>query len=72
MLDSRVIAQLTLGIGIAFAAFIGGHSLIEFKRLDQTVSVKGLAERLVKANEARARGGPMACPTEQSQSTDVD
>lgn len=52
MLDSRVVAHFVLGLGIVAAAVVGGRSLLEIKRLDQTVSVKGLAERIVKANEA--------------------
>lgn len=52
MFDSRVLAQVFLGAGIVAAAYVGGRALIEFKRMDQTVVVKGLSERIVKANEA--------------------
>lgn len=52
MFDSRIIAQVCLGVGIIAAAAVGGKTLVTIKKLDQTVRVKGLAERIVKANEA--------------------
>jgi hypothetical protein len=52
MRDSRVVAQIFLGVGIVIAAVVGGLTLYKIKTLDQTVRVKGLAERIVKANEA--------------------
>ena len=52
LLNSRLLAQGVLGFCIVVATAIAGKVLIKVKSLDQAVEVKGLAERLVKANEA--------------------
>jgi hypothetical protein len=50
--NSRLLAQTVLGLSIVIAAAITGAAFIKVKSFDQTVEVKGLAERVVKANEA--------------------
>jgi uncharacterized protein len=41
-----------LASGLVLAAWIGGQSLLEFRKLERTVEVKGLAEREVPADLA--------------------
>jgi hypothetical protein len=53
---SWVIESLVLGLllalGLALAAWIGGDKLLAAKQLERTVTVKGLAEREVPADQA--------------------
>lgn len=49
---AAAILGLLVAIGLIGAAWLGGQSLLAFKRLDRTVEVKGLSEREVPANLA--------------------
>lgn len=40
-----------LAVGMAAAAWLGGEALLSFRQLERTVTVKGLAEREVPANQ---------------------
>ena len=49
---SLVFAALILAIGIASSGYFIGHSIVERQLFDRFVSVKGLAEENVKADQA--------------------
>ncbi|KAF0112636.1 MAG: hypothetical protein FD163_1885 [Hyphomonadaceae bacterium] len=48
--DSKLIPAAVLAIGIASAGFFAGHGLVKSRLGFRTVTVKGLAERSVKAD----------------------
>ncbi len=48
----NVVAALLLAIGIALGLFLISHAIIDFKIADRHVSVKGLAEQVVKSDKA--------------------
>lgn len=50
--EQLLISCVCLAIGIAMAGFFIGHAIIDFKLFDRYVTVKGLAERTVAANQA--------------------
>lgn len=47
------VSSLVVALGIALGGFFIGNGIIQFKKLDRVVDVKGLSERIVDANEAR-------------------
>lgn len=47
------VSSLVVALGIALGGFFVGNGIIQFKKLDRVVEVKGLSERIVDANEAR-------------------
>lgn len=47
------ISSAIVAIGVALAGFFIGNGIIQFKKLDRVVEVKGLSERIVDSNEAR-------------------
>lgn len=47
------VSSLIVAIGVAIGGFFIGNGIIQFKKLDRIVEVKGLSERIVDANEAR-------------------
>ncbi|MCM5569462.1 SIMPL domain-containing protein [Burkholderiaceae bacterium FT117] len=49
---AAAVLGLLLAAGLAGAAWLGGQSLLTFKRLDRSVEVKGLSEREVPADLA--------------------
>ncbi|GAB4393795.1 MAG: SIMPL domain-containing protein [Gammaproteobacteria bacterium] len=49
---SSWLAAIILALGISSVGFFIGNALITFKAQDRFVSVKGLAERIVQANQA--------------------
>lgn len=49
---AAAILGLLIALGLVGAAWLGGQSLLAFKRLDRSVEVKGLSEREVPANLA--------------------
>lgn len=52
---ATVAAGLLIGLGVAIAGFAAGQGLVEMRRADRTVTVKGLAERDVTADSAAWR-----------------
>lgn len=50
-MNSNIISTIILSVGIIIAGFSIGKGIVTFKKLDQIVTVKGLAERTVKSNE---------------------
>lgn len=52
MANTRIVESLILALGLAVAAWILGNGLLDFKKLDRSVEVKGLAEREVPADTA--------------------
>lgn len=48
----NLVRQLPLSLGIAIAGFAISYGITNLKRFDQTVSVRGLDERLVKSTES--------------------
>src|SRR5690606_38344762 len=49
---AAAVLGLLIALGLTGAAWLGGQSLLAFKRLDRSVEVKGLSEREVPANLA--------------------
>ncbi len=49
---ANTLPAAVLGLAIVIAAIIGGNALLDFKRLDRYVTVKGLAEQEVQADLA--------------------
>lgn len=49
----KSISSTIIAVGIALGGFFIGDGIIQFKKLDRVVEVKGLAEIIVDANEAR-------------------
>lgn len=47
-----IFTSLILSCGIALSGFLLGSSLIKFKKLDRSVEVRGLAERIVDSDQA--------------------
>nr|BDT26986.1 SIMPL domain-containing protein [Bacteriovorax sp. HI3] len=47
------VSSLVVAFGVALGGFFIGNGIIQFKKLDRVVEVKGLSERVVDANEAR-------------------
>lgn len=47
------ISSLIVAFGLALSGFFIGNGIIQFKKLDRVVEVKGLSERIVDSNEAR-------------------
>jgi uncharacterized protein len=47
------ISSALIALGLAIGGFFIGNGIITFKKLDRIVEVKGLAEKIVDANEAR-------------------
>lgn len=52
MANNRIVEALILSIGLAVSAWVLGNGLLNFKKLDRSVEVKGLAEREVPADTA--------------------
>lgn len=52
MANNRIVEALILALGLAVSAWILGAGLLDFKKLDRSVEVKGLAEREVPADTA--------------------
>jgi hypothetical protein len=50
-MNTNIVSTVILSLGIAIAGFSIGKGIITFKKLDQIVTVRGLAERTVKSNE---------------------
>jgi hypothetical protein len=50
--NALVPASLFIAIGLIFAGYLIGNTLIKAKKYDRTVTVKGLAERMVQADLA--------------------
>ncbi len=46
-------SSAVIAFGVALGGFFIGNGIIQFKKLDRIVEVKGLSERIVDANEAR-------------------
>lgn len=51
-MKNNVLAALILGLGILIAGYFVGNSLVNAKKFDRTVRVKGLAEKEVQADVA--------------------
>lgn len=50
-MNTQVLATIILSIGISIAGYSIGKGIVTFKKLDQIVTVRGLAEKTVKSNE---------------------
>ncbi len=48
----RLLPAFIVALGLAAAGFFVGGGMVRFKRMDQSIEVRGLAERLVDSNEA--------------------
>ncbi len=47
------VSSFVIALGVALGGFFIGNGIIQFKKLDRVVEVRGLSERIVEANEAR-------------------
>lgn len=49
----KLASSLVIALGIMFGGYFIGNGVIQFKKLDRLVEVKGLAEKIVESDEAR-------------------
>lgn len=51
-MNNHNIGQMSIALGIMIAGFFLGNSVVSFKKMDRSVDVRGLAERIVDSDQA--------------------